>query len=147
MQTNVYECMLILDTSHLAGNVEELEAQVRALIEKHKGEVLVARTWDDRKLAYPINRSKKGLYYLVYVRANGSAITPIKHDFLLNENILRHLFIKVDPKHVEVMLALAREERPTIMQTVHTEPLEDIGYAPDMRDSRRGGRRFADSRD
>ena len=33
---------------------------VRGIVEKHGGEILVLKKWDERKLAYEINKQKRG---------------------------------------------------------------------------------------
>ena len=44
---------------------------VRGMIEKHGGEVLVIKRWDERKLAYEIKRQKRGTYVITYFRRPG----------------------------------------------------------------------------
>ena len=58
-----------------------VDAAVRlfvCLITQHGGTVLAARLWDERKLAYPINGHKKGVYWLTYFRMPGAGITPLE---------------------------------------------------------------------
>ena len=66
MAANVYECMFILDTTKVAGNLETADKQLRTLLEKNNAEVLVSRLWSEQKLTYPIKTQKKGIYYLTY---------------------------------------------------------------------------------
>ena len=60
MAANVYECMFILDTTKVAGDIAAADKQIRAVLEKHSAEVLVSRPWDERRLAYPITQSEEG---------------------------------------------------------------------------------------
>src|SRR6476660_754774 len=110
MAANVYECMFILDSSKVAGNLETADKQLRALLEKNNAEVLVSRLWDERKFMFPIKKQKKGIYYLTYFSSEGKNLVPIEHDCHLNELILRQLTIKIHPKLVETMLSLAKGE-------------------------------------
>src|SRR6059058_75643 len=103
MPANVYECMFILDTTKVAGDLATADKQLRGLLEKNGAEVLVSRPWDERRLAYPIRNQKKGLYYLTYFSTEGKNIPGIEHDTALNEMILRLMVIKIDPKFVEPM--------------------------------------------
>jgi small subunit ribosomal protein S6 len=114
MAANVYECMFVLDTTKVSGDVPAAAQQLHNLLEKHHVEVLASRPWDERRLSYPIKNQKKGLYYLTYFRADGKNLTELKHDFALNEMILRLLIIKIDPKLVDTMLALARDEHALV---------------------------------
>lgn len=148
VKSNVYECMFILDTNKVAGNISELGPQVRSILEKHGAEVLIARPWDDRKLCYSVKGQKKALYYLAYARINTPAIALIERDCLLNDTVLRHMFVKIDPKYIDAMLALAQEDRPVALQTAQQDVgMDDMYGQQDDRGGRRGGGRRFDSRD
>ncbi len=43
MPANVYECMFLLDTSKVAGDVPAAEKQLHTILERHHAEILVAR--------------------------------------------------------------------------------------------------------
>src|SRR6266852_6546661 len=121
MPANVYECMFLLDTNKVAGDVPAAAQQLHAILERNHAEVLASRSWDERRLAYPVKGQKKGLYYLTYFRSEGKNLVNIERDFALNETILRLLVIHIDPKLVDVMLALARDEHAFALHSV-TEP-------------------------
>ena len=61
----------------------------RGIIERHGGQVLVIKRWDERKLAYEIKRQKRGTYVIAYFRAPGAAVSPIERDVNLSEDVLR----------------------------------------------------------
>src|SRR5437870_13753957 len=100
MPQNVYECMFLLDTNKVAGDVPAAAKQLHALLERNQAEILASRPWDERRLAYPIKGQKKGLYYLTYFRSEGKNLVPMEQDVALNEMIMRSLVLRVDPKHV-----------------------------------------------
>lgn len=107
---NTYECMFLLDTNKVSGDVGAAAEQLHALLEKHGAEVLASRPWDERRLTYPIKGHKKGLFYLTYFQATGAKLVEMERDISLNEMILRTLVLKIDPKLVDAMLAMARDE-------------------------------------
>src|SRR5207302_1621423 len=121
MPVNTYECMFLLDTNKVSGDVPAAAKQIHALLERHQAEVLASRQWDERRLAYPVKGHKKGLYYLTYFRTEGKNLGELEGDFKLNEMILRHLIIKVDPKLEDIMLAVARDEHALHLQSVTEE--------------------------
>ena len=73
MPAAVYECMFLLDTNKVAGDVPGAAKQLHTILEKNNAEILASRPWDERRLAYPIRENnvvhKKGLFYLTYFRA------------------------------------------------------------------------------
>jgi small subunit ribosomal protein S6 len=130
MAANVYECMFLLDTSKVAGDVVAADRSIRTILEKNHAEVLVSRSWDERRLSYPIGTQKKGLYYLTYFSAEGKCLTGIDHDCKLNEMIMRQLVLRIDPKMVETMLALAKGEHATALHNMQEDAAEEAGLAP-----------------
>src|SRR5262245_27598721 len=124
MPANVYECMFLLDTNKVSGDVPAAAKQLHALLERNHAEVLASRPWDERRLAYPIKNHKKGLYYLTYFRTEGKNLINLERDVALNEMILRSLVLRVDPKLVDTMLTLARDEHALALQVIADEPGE-----------------------
>jgi small subunit ribosomal protein S6 len=75
------------------------------------GTVLASRLWDERKLAYPINGQKKGIYWLTYFKMPGGGIAPLERQCEINDDIIRKLILKVDPRIADALVqhALAGE--------------------------------------
>jgi small subunit ribosomal protein S6 len=148
MAINVYECMFLLDTNKVAGDVTAAAQQIRNLLERNHAEILASRPWDERRLAYPVKGHKKGLYYLTYFRMDGKNLLNIERDLALNETVLRSLVLRIDPKHVETLLAIARDEHALALQVAPEAPAEGVEPVPEEAEmhsaSPRRGRRHAD---
>lgn len=148
---NVYECMFLLDATKVAGDVPAAAKQLHGILEKHQAEILASRPWDERRLAYPIKTHKKGLFYLTYFRADGTKVREIEQDISLNEIIVRSLVLRIDPKLVDTMLALARDEHALALHNVADEPADAVaaGVEEGGEDGRprRGPRRPRDEGD
>jgi small subunit ribosomal protein S6 len=129
MALNTYECMFLLDPAKASGDAGSAATQVEAILTKNHAEVLASRQWDERRLAYPVKGHKKGLYYLTYFRSEGKNLVNIERDCALNETILRYLALRVHPKLVDTMLALARDEHALALQAV-PEAVESDAAAP-----------------
>src|SRR5947209_2781929 len=146
MPASVYECMFLLDTNKVAGDVAAAAQQLRTMLERNQAEILASRPWDERRLAYPVGGHKKGLYYLTYFRMDGKNLLNFERDVALNETILRSLVLRIDPKHVETLLAIARDEHALALQ-VAPEPTGNGDTASEdgeMHSGPRRGRRHAD---
>jgi small subunit ribosomal protein S6 len=141
MAVNVYECLFLLDTNKVAGNVPEAAKVIHAILEKNHAEMLASRPWDERRLAFPVGSHKKGLYYLTYFQTDSKNLLNIERDVALTEMILRSLVLKVDPKHVETMLAIARDEHALALQVAPEGGIDDIGGDGMGGDYQRGPRR------
>ncbi len=141
MPANVYECMFLLDTTKVAGDVPAAAGQLKQILERNHAEILASRPWDERRLAYPIKGQKKGLYYLTCFKAEGKELKNLEHDLQLAELVLRHLVLQIDPKLVDIMLQVARDEHALALQSVH-EPEGGDGTGDSRED--RGPRRRRD---
>ena len=74
MATNAYECMLIFDPNKYAQDQSGVSGAVNELITKNGGQVLVSRLFNEQKLAYPIGHHRKGTYWLIYFKLDGSKL-------------------------------------------------------------------------
>jgi len=94
--TRVYEAMFLVD-SGLAASWDELSKQLAGILTRHGGEVIGLTRWDERKLAYPVGKQKRGTYVLAFfMMTDGRGISEIERDCQLSEQILRTLVLRAD---------------------------------------------------
>ena len=105
MAENVYEGLFILDANRCARDGAKAARQVEQMIETAGGELLVSRLWEERRLAYPIKRHRKGAYWLTYFRMAPDGLIGLNRQTRINDLVLRHLFLKIDPRIVDAMLS------------------------------------------
>jgi small subunit ribosomal protein S6 len=136
MAKEKYEGMFLLPGS---AEVEASITRVRGIIERHGGTVLVAKKWDERRLAYEIKKQKRGLFVITYFTGPGAAIAAITRDVNLSDDILRVLI--TDASHLSQEEMDRVEPQPIVV----APPREDRGFGFDSgrRDDRgpRGPRR------
>ena len=89
----IYEGMFLLDSGRAAKDWEATKALVDNVLQRYGAKPVLADRWDERKLAYPIKRQKRGTYYLNYFDATGDAVTNIRRDLTLTEGVLRFLVL------------------------------------------------------
>jgi small subunit ribosomal protein S6 len=107
LASNVYEGMFILDSNRFGRDPEGVSGQISKAIQQAGGEVLVSRLWEERRLAYPIKGHRKGTYWLAYFRLPSGALAGIRQQLQLSETMLRMLFVKVDARLVDALVAHA----------------------------------------
>lgn len=132
----LYEGMFIVDSSAAERDWAGVVGELEGIIKRHGGEVVDLRKWDDRRLAYEINRIRRGMYVLVHFNAPPLAMQEMRRDFNLSEKIVRQL-VTIDEDGVP-----KGEERPGITSTA----IADFGDRDEReggdRGDRRGPRRF-----
>jgi small subunit ribosomal protein S6 len=101
---HVYECLFILDSNRYARDQNGVSAAIPEMVEKLGGEILASRLWNEQRLAYPINGHRKGTYWLTYFRLESTRLSEFNRACQLNENVLRNLTLKVDPRLVETLV-------------------------------------------
>jgi len=70
-------------------------AGLKELVEKGGGTWINADKWEERRLAYPIGKKKKGLYIICHFTAPTSSVARIDRNARLSDLVLRHM-ITVD---------------------------------------------------
>ncbi|NOT02169.1 MAG: 30S ribosomal protein S6 [Phycisphaerales bacterium] len=92
---NQYEGMFLFDST-FAGDFAKVEEEINRIMTRARGEIVLLRKWDERKLAYDIKKRKRGCYVLVYFKAPAESITGLERDARLSEQVLRLLVVRVE---------------------------------------------------
>jgi small subunit ribosomal protein S6 len=133
---NVYECMFIFDSNAYARDPHGVSGRIAKMVEKCGGEMLASRLWFEQKLAYQINGQRKGTYWLTFFRMAGERIAEFNRECQLDDNILRNLTLKVDPRTVDVRVSQASGQRASTEEpageaaTVPSEPAGEAATVP-----------------
>jgi small subunit ribosomal protein S6 len=94
--TRQYELVYVLSPDASEQEVTDLHAQVEATIARMGGELARTEAWGRRKLAYEIGRHKEGVYVLEVINGSGELIKELERRLRVNEQVLRHLTVRVD---------------------------------------------------
>jgi len=92
----IYEGMYLIDNAAVREDWSAAKTIVTDLIAKHGGEVLSARRWDERRLAYPIKGKNRATFLLTYYTGPAENIPSLRRDVELNETIMRSLDLAVE---------------------------------------------------
>ena len=116
-----YECVYIANPELTDSQVTELNDRTKAIVEKNEGHFFYARSMGKRRLAYPINKQSKGIYYCVDFAAGGNTVAEIERMYRLNENVMRFLTVvkseKVDVEARRAEIAARGEDQPAVAAT------------------------------
>lgn len=129
MATQCYDCFFLFDSNKYNRDPGGVAAQLHKIIEEHTGEILASRLWEERKLAYQIDGHSKGTYWMTYFNMDTSKLPEFNRACQLDENILRHLVTRVDPRLIETLVAHALGNTP-----VASESREPVGVVAGIDD-------------
>ena len=105
MATHCYDCLFVFNSNKFNRDPGGVAASLDKLVEGLGGEMLASRLWEERKLAYPIEGQNKGVYWITYFKIEGSKLTEFNRTCQLDDNILRHLVTKIDPRLIDALVA------------------------------------------
>ena len=103
-----YEALIVLQPELEDEGVEEIVANVAAVVEGDGGEVAasgqlidkkgnfaaVEEGWSTRRLAYPIKHYTEGYFVLVHLNCPPQTVEDIEQMLRMNEDVLRFLVTK-----------------------------------------------------
>ncbi len=93
---NKYEIMFIVKTTIDEAEVKNCASSLKAIITDMKGAVIEFKEMGQKELAYPIKKEISGFYYLLVCNSDADAIAEFDRKAGIDENVLRHLIIKLD---------------------------------------------------
>lgn len=91
-----YEIMFIVKSTIDENKIKEEVETAKKLINCDKSKVIEFKDLGKKKLAYPIKKELSGAYYLMIVEASNDVIKEFERKCLINENMLRHLILKIE---------------------------------------------------
>lgn len=89
-----YELTLILKPTLNEEAVTGTTERVENWITSNGGEMVSATPVGRKRLAYPIDHQRDGMYLLLQFRARPESITEVERNLKLSEDVLRHMFVR-----------------------------------------------------
>ncbi len=91
-----YEGMFLVDTAIASADWGGIIADIEAILKKAEAEIISIRKWDERRLAYDVQKKSRGTYILAYFRCDGTKIQGVEKTVQLSERIMRVLILNAD---------------------------------------------------
>jgi small subunit ribosomal protein S6 len=113
---SLYESVLIARQEISTQQVDALVDTFESVIKDNGGSVEKRENWGLRSLAYKIKKNRKGHYVLFNIDAPAEAMHEMERLMRLNEDVLRHLTLRVDEfeegPSVQAQVRSSRDDRP-----------------------------------
>ncbi|MEE9257220.1 MAG: 30S ribosomal protein S6 [bacterium] len=91
-----YETMVMLSPDLEEEVVEERIANFEKQITEGGGEILDVERWGKKRLAYPINNQRHGIYFVVTYKSEMKTIQEIERQLRLDEDSWRVMTVRQD---------------------------------------------------
>jgi len=130
-----YELAFILSPEASEEETRAIMDRVEQVVTTHEGQLVKVNQWGRRRLAYPIERHRDGIYVFIDMILTPESVSELERTLKVSEIVLRHMVKRRDPKAVQK----EREERearaaaPVAVATEAEEPApvnEEIEETP-----------------
>ncbi len=92
-----YELIFIVKPDLEESLIKGVNDSIKSMLEDKKATIVEAKEWGQKELAYEINKYKTGYYFYYLVEAkDANAVKEFDRVALINENIIRHIVVKVE---------------------------------------------------
>jgi len=126
----LYEHVFLARQDLSPQQVEELGAQYKGVIEQLGGKVTKNEYWGLKSLAYRIRKNRKAHFTLFNVDAPPAAIAELERQESINEDVLRHLTVRVEAHEEGPSAMMRKAERDERRGERRREREEDERRAP-----------------
>ena len=93
---NKYEIMFIVKPDMEEAEIKNTAETMKKVLTDAKAKIVEEKAMGQKELAYEINKYTTGYYYLLVVEASKEAEQEFNRVARINENLLRHLIVKVE---------------------------------------------------
>ena len=91
----LFEHVYMLRQDLSSGDLESAISDHEKTISEFEGKIVYKESWGLKNLSYPIKNNKKAFYEYMNIEIPNKKIEEMNSKLNLNENIIRHLSIKV----------------------------------------------------
>jgi small subunit ribosomal protein S6 len=110
-----YEGMFLVDSGEAAADWQGTIGVIETVLSRSEAEAVTLKKWDERRLAYDINKKSRGTYILAYFDCDPLKIGSIERDVQLSEKITRVMILRTDRMSADDIA------KPTPAMVVETE--------------------------
>lgn len=96
-----YELMYIIQPAIEEDAKKALVERFNEILTSNGAEIIEAKDWGKRRLAYEINDLREGFYQIVKANADSKAIDEYTRLANINEDIIRHIAVRIDDIKVQ----------------------------------------------
>jgi small subunit ribosomal protein S6 len=92
-----YELLYILPAKYTEGELKELTGKIDGIVKALGGTISETHNLGSRRLSYPINHERNGVYILTYFTAEPSVAPKLNDTLRLSTDLLRHVVVTRNP--------------------------------------------------
>lgn len=90
-----YETIYVLRPDIDADSADRVAHRVSDVVEREHGKLVKFESWGRRKLAYEVNKQRKGVYVYVKYLGRGGLVQELERNLRMQDVVLKHLTVQV----------------------------------------------------
>ena len=125
---NNYETLYVLKPTLTDEETAANIAKIEEILVREGAEILATNKMGMRRLAYPVEKNERGVYTIVYFKAEGTVINELERNLKFNEEVIKYLTVRYTKKKeiaqfekLVTAAAVVKEEAPVETAEVATE--------------------------
>ena len=91
---NNYETLYVLKPTLTDEETAANIAKIEEILVKNGAEILATDKMGMRRLAYPVEKNERGVYTIVYFKAEGTLINELERNLKFNEEVIKYLTVR-----------------------------------------------------
>lgn len=95
---NKYEVMFVVRPDMEEAEIKKTAEDMKKVLTDAKAKIIEEKDMGQRELAYEINKFKTGYYFLYVIEADSKTEQEFNRVARINENLLRHIIVRVEDK-------------------------------------------------
>ncbi len=113
-----YELGILVSPEASEEQTQGILDRLSQIVQSQGGQVVRVHPWGRRRLSYPIERHRDGLYFFLDLSLTPQTVLEIDRNLKVTEEVIRYLIVKRDPRAVaaqrarEAQAAAAQAEAP-----------------------------------
>lgn len=126
-----YELLYIVNPNMEDGRVNNIIDEIGNEINKYKVSIINHHIWGKKRLAYPINKNKYGIYVILHFGAEQfDFLIEFERVLILNKSVIRHQLVRLDEepakvKDVEPVVGETDSSKEESLETPESDPTVD----------------------
>jgi small subunit ribosomal protein S6 len=118
---NNYETLYVLKPTLTDEETIANIAKIENILVKEGAEILATDKMGMRKLAYPVKKNERGVYTIVYFKAQGTIINELERNLKFNEEVIKYLTVRYtkvkEVTQFEKLVASAKSKETPVAET------------------------------
>lgn len=102
---NYYENAVILDDTLSEENLRATIEKIKGVMQENGGQIMKVDEWGLRKLAYELNKHKKGFYVFYSLKAPSEAVRKLEEFYKIYDPVIKYMVIKLAGKQAKALEA------------------------------------------